>query len=71
MSSEAKLDPKLIAAWVKAAHGIDLPEALAELTAIEMEPMNARALDALKAYDIEGEPADFQAILESRAEQKP
>ena len=65
------LDAKLIAAWVKAAHGIELPEALAELTAAEMEPMNARALEALKAYDIEGEPSDFQAILEARAEQKP
>jgi hypothetical protein len=65
------LDAKLIAAWVKAAHGIELPETLAELTAIEMEPMNARALAALRDYDIEGEPADFQAILEAHAERKP
>ncbi|HLG89450.1 MAG TPA: hypothetical protein VKZ79_19900 [Alphaproteobacteria bacterium] len=65
------LDAKLIAAWVKAVHGIELPEALAELTAIEMEPMNARALAALRDYDIEGEPGDFEAILEAHAEQQP
>ena len=60
-----------VARWVKATHGIDLPEAVAALAAAELGPATVRALAALETYGIEGEPASFAAILNASADQEP
>jgi hypothetical protein len=69
--SRPPLDTALLIAWVKVTQGIEIAEATATLMLAEMEPALTRALAALEVHDIEGEPADFRAVLTARAEQEP
>jgi hypothetical protein len=65
------LDTTKLIAWITVTQGVEIAEATASLMLSEMEPALSRALAALEHYDIEGEPADFRAILTARAEQQP
>jgi hypothetical protein len=65
------LDTTKLVAWIAATHGIEIAEATASLMLSELEPALSQALAALEKDDIEGEPADFRAILTARAEQQP
>jgi hypothetical protein len=60
-----------ITGWVRATHGIALPERVAKLAAAELGAATARALAALETHGIEGEPSSFAAILNANADQEP
>ncbi len=71
MPEKPFFDPAQLTAWTASTQQVAIPEATATLMAAELGPATERALAALEHYDIEGEPAEFEALLNARAEQHP
>jgi hypothetical protein len=64
-----RLDPATVIAWVAAVHGIDLPEAVAAVSAVELDSAvrHARAHETVDAAE---ELIDFRGTLSCFAEKR-
>jgi hypothetical protein len=65
-----RLDPAAVIAWVAAVHGVDLPEAVAAVSAVELEAA-ARHAEAREIMQAAGEMAGFRSVLSCFAEKGP
>ncbi len=69
-SPSSRLDPASIIGWVAAVHGIDLPEAVAEVIVVELDAAarHARAHETAEAAE---ELIDFRDVLSCFADKGP